>query len=111
MTGASDPEADTVSVKFTVSNARAVSSKTVFALVDVELSVAGVVLEIFGIQARCEPDGQTSIRLPTYKNAAGLWRPAIRLPAETHGPLADAVLEFLIEEGLARRKFEPAFGG
>jgi hypothetical protein len=37
----------------------------------------------------------------------GTWRPAIKLPDEVRAPPADAVLAFLLEEGLARRKFEP----
>jgi len=100
-----DFELETVAMNFTVSNARPVDSKTLFALVDVEVAIAGIAFEILGVQARREPDGCTSIRLPTYKDATGAWLPAIRLPAETHAPLADAVLAFLLEEGIARRKF------
>ena len=110
MADPSDLEAETVAVNFTVSNTRSVDSKTLFALVDVEVAIAGIAFEIFGIQARREPGGCTSIRLPTYKDATGAWEPAIRLPAETHAPLADAVLAFLLEEGLARRKFNPQLG-
>ena len=83
-----DLEAETVVMNFTVSNPRPIDSKTLFALVDVELA-----FEILGVQARREPDGCTSIRLPTYKDPTDAW-----LPAETHPPLADAVLAFLLEE-------------
>ena len=102
-----DSESETVAINFTVSNARPIDSKTLFALVDVEvaIAIAGIAFDILGVQARREPDGCTSIRLPTYKDATGAWLPAIRLPAETHAPLADAVLAFLLEEGIARRKF------
>ena len=99
--------ADTTPVTFTVSNARAVASKTIFALVDIDVQVAGIIFGIMGVQARREPDGQTSIRLPTFKDSGGTWRPAIRLPDEVRLPLAEAVLAFLIEEGLAKHRFPP----
>ena len=95
---------DTVAVNFTVSNPRA-EQQNALRPRRCRNRYRRRVLEILGIQARREPDGRTSVRLPTYKDAAGLWRPAIRLPPETHAPLADAVLAFLLEEGLARRKF------
>jgi stage V sporulation protein G len=63
-----------------------------------------------GVQARRLPEGGTSVSLPTFKDEGGVWRPAIKLPDEVRAPLADAVLIFLLEEGLARRKFERAAG-
>ena len=107
MTIADGFEVETVGVTFTVRNARPITSKTLFALVDVQVAVAGIAFDILGVQARREPDGRTSIRLPTYKDEMGGWQPAIRLPEETHAPLAEAILAFLLDEGLARRKFEP----
>lgn len=107
----SEDEADTTAVRFTVGNARRVESKSVFALVDVAIEIAGVELSILGVQARREPDEKTSVRLPTFKDANGSWQPAIQLPEEVRGPLADAVLTFLMEEGLARRKFVPRVAG
>jgi hypothetical protein len=35
-------------------------------------------------------------------------RPAIQMPEEVCRPLADTVLAFLVEEGLARPRFEAA---
>ncbi len=99
--------AETVTVTFTVRNARPVDSKTLFALVDVEVQIAGVAFDIMGVQARRLPDGGSSICLPTFKDEGGNWRPAVHLPDEVRGPLADAVLTFLLEEGLAKRRFEP----
>jgi stage V sporulation protein G len=96
---------DTTQVTFTVSNARPVTSKTIFALVDVEVQIAGIVFGVMGVQARCEADGRTSIRLPTFKDSGGTWRPAIGLPDEVRVPLAEAVLAFLVEEGLAKHRF------
>ena len=110
MGGTDHAEADTVSVTFTVSNARPVDSKVLFALVDVEVQIAGVAFDIMGVQARRLPEGGTSVSLPTFKDEGGVWRPAIKLPDEVRAPLADAVLIFLLEEGLARRKFERAAG-
>ena len=95
----------TVPVTFTVYNARSVNSKWLFALVDVEIEIADVSLEIVGVQARREPGNMTSIRLPTFKNANGTWQAAIRLPPEMVGPMGDAVLACLVEEGLAKRRF------
>jgi stage V sporulation protein G len=101
-----DIEADTMLVTFRVSNARPAQARQLFALVDVEVLIGGVTFDIIGIQARREPGDRTSVRLPTFKDADGIWRPAIRLPDEVRGPLADAVLAFLMEEGLAKRRFE-----
>ena len=101
-------EADTVPVTFRVRNARPVQARDLFALVDVEVLIGGVAFDILGVQARREPGDRTSVRLPTFKDADGAWRPAIGLPDEVCRPLADAVLAFLVEEGLAKRRFEPA---
>ena len=100
-------QADTAVITFTISNPRPVESRTLFALVDIEVHIAGISLLIQGVQARRLPAGGTSIHLPTYRDADGSWRPAIRLPEEVQGPLTDAVLGFLVEAGLARPKFKP----
>jgi stage V sporulation protein G len=105
MDGLDYREPDTVPLTFTVTNARPVRSKALFAMVDVEVQIAGVAFEIMGVQARRLPEGGTSISLPTFKDEGGAWRPAIRLPDEMRAPLANAVLAFLVDEGLARRKF------
>lgn len=51
------------------------------------------------------PEGGTSVHLPTFRDANGTWQPAILLPEEVRVPLADAVLTFLVEEGLAQPRF------
>ena len=107
MTALAETLTDTTCVTFVVSNARSIASKTIFALVDVEVQIAGIGFGILGVQARREPDGQTSVRLPTFKDSGGTWRPAIRLPDEVCRPLAEAVLAFLVEEGLAKHRFSP----
>ena len=93
---------DTTTVRVTVRNAKPVASKTVFALVEVAVEIGGVEFGILGIQARREADGQTSIRLPTFKDGEGTWRPAVWLPHELHQPICDAVLTFLVDEGLCQ---------
>lgn len=107
---ASDEEAadrDCETVSFTVGNARPVDSKTLFALVDVEMRIAGVAFEVLGVQARRTPAG-TSIELPAVRDQGGTWRPAIRLPPELRKPLTEAVTTYLLETGLARPRFASA---
>jgi hypothetical protein len=53
-------------VTFTVANARPVDSKSLFALVDVEMQITGVTFEIRGVQARRIANGGTSVELPTF---------------------------------------------
>jgi hypothetical protein len=93
MTHAEDLGSNTAPIRLTVSNARAIDAKILFALVDVEVVIADIAFDVLGIQARRLPEGGTSVH------------PAIRLPEEVRGPLADAVLVFLVEERLARQKF------
>jgi hypothetical protein len=45
------------------------------------------------------------VELSTFRDAAGQSRAAIVLPDEVHGPIGDAVIEALIERGLAKRRF------
>jgi len=47
-----DAESESALVMFTVTNARAISGKSLFALVDVEMQIAGVCFAILGVQAR-----------------------------------------------------------
>jgi stage V sporulation protein G len=93
-------EAETAVVRFVVTNPRRIDSRRLFALVDVEMAIAGVSFVIVGVQARRVPGG-TSVHLPTFKDHNGSWQPAIRLPEELRGPLADAVRDFLAESGVA----------
>jgi stage V sporulation protein G len=89
-------------VTFIVGSARSIDSKQLFALVDVEMRIADVSFWIRGVRARRLPEGGTSMHLPTYKETDGTWRAAMQLPEELCELLADAVLNFLVEEGLAR---------
>lgn len=93
---------DHATITFTVRDARPIASKTLFALVDVDMEIAGVTITIAGVQARRVGSGGTSVHLPTYKAPDGSWQTAITLPDEARKPLGDAVLEFLLEVGLAK---------
>lgn len=76
-----------------------------FALASVAIDIDGVQIEVHGIRAlRVEPAG-TRIELPRFRDASGMLRPAITLPEEVRGPIGDAVLDALIERGIAKRRF------
>ena len=92
---------------FAVGNVRPVNSKTLFALVDVEMRIAGVTFEILGVQARRAPGG-TSIELPAVRDPGGTWWPDIRLPPELRAPLANTVTAYLLETGVAQPRFAAA---
>jgi len=57
------------------------------------------------IRATRTATGATRIELPTFGDATGQSRAAIVLPEEIYGPIGDAVLEVLIERGIAKRRF------
>ena len=97
-------------VTFQLFNLRALTSKTVYALLDAELDCDGVVIRISGLQARHVADGGTSIHLPCYRDSDGVWRAAVDLPDELRDALATAALEYLIEEGVARARGEVPAG-
>ena len=96
-------EAETERVTFTIANPRVVNSKSLYALVDVEVQVAGVSFVIVGVQVRRDSSG-LSAHLPTLRDVNGAWRPVVEMPEELLRPLRNAVMEFLAEEGLAERK-------
>lgn len=77
------------------------TSKTVYALFDAELDCEGILIRIFGLQARRVPAGGTSIHLPCFRDVDGVWRSAVDLPDELREALATVALEFLVEEGVA----------
>jgi hypothetical protein len=88
-------------VTFTVANCVPIQTRSVFALVDVEMLVGGVGFWIRGVQARHLAGGGTSIHLPTYRTPTGSWRAAIELPTELVEALSQAVLDHLVEIGVA----------
>lgn len=86
----------------TVRNLRPLRSKTVYALVDADIEIGGITVTVVGVQARHLPGGGTSIHLPTFRDADGVWRAAVILPNEIREALCDAVLGFMVEEGVAK---------
>ena len=75
-----------------------------FALAAVEVDFDGVLIEIHGIRALHVPPAATRIELPTFRNAAGRSQAAVILPEEVRGPIGDAVLDQLVEIGLAVKR-------
>ena len=96
-------EAETERVTFTIANPRTVNSKSLYALVDVEVQVAGLSFKIIGVQVRHGSSG-LSVSLPTPRDVNGAWKPVVEMPEELLRPLGNAVMEFLAEEGLAERR-------
>jgi len=92
-------------VSITVLSVTPVRAGKLFALATVAIDIDGLQIEVHGIRAmRVEPAG-TRIELPKFRDATGILRAAITLPAEIQGPIGDAVLDELIERGLAKRRF------
>jgi len=94
----------TTAIGLTVLEVEPVNCGKLYALVTAEIDIEGVAIIVHGIQAVRDPGG-TRIALPKFRDARGTWRSAVVLPEEIKGPLGDAVLEALIERGLAKRRF------
>ncbi|MBX9635023.1 MAG: hypothetical protein K2X44_08585 [Magnetospirillum sp.] len=65
------------------------------ALASANMEIDGVSFRLDGIQvvtARARGFPTVQVKLPTYRGADGVWRPAIVLPPELERPLGDAVL-------------------
>jgi len=105
MDGVQSNEAGSSLVSITVLSVTPVRAGKLFALASVEIDIDGVRIEVRGTRAMRVPTGATRVELPTFRDAAGQSRAAIVLPDEVHGPIGDAVIEALIERGLAERRF------
>jgi hypothetical protein len=101
----SDVNAETGSVAITVLSVTPISGGRLFALASVEINIDGVLVEIHGIRATRVATGATRVELPTFRDTTGQSRAAIVLPEEVYRPIGDAVLEVLIERGIAKRRF------
>ena len=88
-------------VTFQIYNLRPVRTKTVYAFLDADMEIGGVEFRVCGIQARHLPGGGTAVHLPCYRDVDGSWRAAVDLPQEMRDALSAAVLEVLVEEGVA----------
>src|ERR1700722_16600215 len=98
-------QAETRAVSITVLAVTSAQAGRLFALASVEIDIDGIQVQVHGIRAlRVAPAG-TRIELPKFRAAAGMMRPAVSLPDEVRRPIGDAVLEALIERGLAARRF------
>jgi stage V sporulation protein G len=98
-----DASPSTSTVSITVLSVTPAHAKKLFAFASVELDIDGVQIEVHGIRAMREPEG-TAIELPKFRDAGGVWRTAITLPEEVRSPIARAVLDELVERGLAARR-------
>jgi hypothetical protein len=88
----------------TVLSVTPVRAGRLFALASVAIDIDGVPIQIHGIRAMHVPPAATRIELPTFRDAVGRSRPTIMLPDEVYGPIGDAVLDELVERGLAVRR-------
>lgn len=66
--------------------------------------IGGIAFRIMVIQAPHADGGGTSIHLPTYNNTNGTSMAAVDLPAALSEAMGAAVLAFMIEEGVPRRR-------
>ena len=98
----------TAPVSITVLSVTPMRAGKLFALAAVEVDIDGVPIEIHGIRAMHVPPAATRIELPTFRDAVGRSRAAIILPEEVRGPIGDAVLDRLVELGLAVRRSRQA---
>jgi hypothetical protein len=99
-----DDDSSTTPVSITVLSVTPVRAGRLFALASVAIDIDGVPIQIHGIRAMHVPPAATRIELPTFRDAAGKSRPTIMLPDEVYGPIGDAVLDELVERGLAVRR-------
>jgi stage V sporulation protein G len=105
MDGMQLPESESSLVSITVLSVTPLRAGRLFALAAVEIDIDGIRIEVRGIRAMRVPAGETRVELPKFRDAAGQSRAAIVLPDEVRAPIGDAVLEALIDQGLAKRRF------
>jgi stage V sporulation protein G len=105
MDGVQSNEAGSSLISITVLSVTPARAGKVFALASVEVDIDGVQIAIHGIRALRDAPVGTRIELPKFRGLNGEWQTAITLPEEVRGPIGDAVLDELIERGLAVRRF------
>src|SRR5882757_6541672 len=105
MEGRPTPEAESSLVSITVLSVTPVRAGKLFALASVEVDIDGIQITIHGIRVVHVAPVSTRIELPKFRAPNGEWQTAIILPEEVRGSVAEAVLEELIERGLAKRRF------
>ena len=95
------PSSSTVSI--TVLSVTPAREKKLFAFASIEIDVDGVQIGVHGIRATHAGPEAAAIELPKFRDADGVWRTAITLPEEIYTPIARAVLDELVERGLAAK--------
>jgi stage V sporulation protein G len=105
MDGVQSNEAGSSLISITVLSVTPARAGKLFALASVEVDIDGVQIAIHGIRALRDAPVGTRIELPKFRGLNGEWQTAITLPEEVRGPIGDAVLDELIERGLAVRRF------
>lgn len=83
---------DTASVVVEVLAVQAVTGGTTLAHADVSLLIAGVEIIIRNLRVSRLRGGRLGVELPTTRDPAGRWAPALTLPDELNRPIASAVL-------------------
>jgi stage V sporulation protein G len=99
-----DISAPTALIGLTVFAVEPVHRSKLFALISVEVEIEGIAVIVHGIQAMRDPLN-IRIEMPKFRDGNGTWRSAVTLPDEVKAPLTAAVLEALVEHGLAKRGF------
>jgi hypothetical protein len=105
MDGMQLPEVGSSLVSITVLSVTPLRAGRLFALASVEIDIDGIRIEVRGIRAMRVSTGETRVELPMFRDATGQSRAVIVPPDEVHGQIGDAVIETLIERGLAKRRF------
>jgi hypothetical protein len=86
---------DVALVTCRVDSVTRVTHPHLLALAAAEIEVAGIAFRVDGIQivsGRGRGFATVQVKLPTYRGADGVWRPALTLPPELERPLGNAVL-------------------
>jgi stage V sporulation protein G len=105
MNGMQPDDAGSSLITITVLSVTPAHAGKLFAFASVEVDIDGVQITIHGIRARRVDTTGTRIELPQFRDPNGRWQTAIILPEEVRGPIGDAVLDALVERGLAKHRF------
>ncbi len=97
---------DTVPVNCRVLSINPVARQNLIALADVEIEICEIAFVLHGVQIiRAKKDGKeaTAVKMPTYRDHAGVWNTALSMPSELEKPIADAILNECIAMGILKR--------
>ncbi len=82
-----DPEYQIV--EYRVLGIQRLKAGPLIGLAVVELTIAGVILQLQGVQLFKESGGGLAVRAPRFRDAEGHWRSAVILPDSLQRALAD----------------------